>query len=326
METNLQIQVPPADEFSIPESDLISPSGEPGDVQDIQQLKSLLEPITEQNEEPPSENILLTNSQLNLLQVEKLQAEPRVSMPRLHISQQHNESPTIQHMPIKSNKVNLHQKITSEMDGEIDQSYDDGIIVQPKKNFLNISSDQSMYAVPYSKQPVKVYFLVTIKVPDYSKHSHIKPVSIVLAIDKSENMIQENKLQYTIEAGQILIDHLSKQDRIGILEYDSDVKIRQEIIPAYDKFYIRSKMNLIQVGSQSNMSDALIRSQQMFTSAEPLGIKRVILISGQRPNKAITDPDNIGQISGQYRTNGDRDILLLTIGTRTSYYYLYDKD
>lgn len=32
METNLQIQVPPADEFSIPESDLISPSGEPGDV------------------------------------------------------------------------------------------------------------------------------------------------------------------------------------------------------------------------------------------------------------------------------------------------------
>ncbi|KAA6399720.1 MAG: putative VWA domain-containing protein [Streblomastix strix] len=173
--------------------------------------------------------------------------------------------------------------------------------------------DYSVRVIESISSQVKIHALVTITAPKTVERS---PVCMVLVIDKSGNMQLENKLPHAIEAGQVLVDQLEERDKLGIVEFDNIVTTRQKITPAKDKERLKRVLAGIEIGGSTNISDALIRAQQMLSEPSAQGIKRILLISDGQANEGIQGAEELGFIAGQKREQG---ITVSTIGVGLDY-------
>ncbi|KAA6377112.1 MAG: putative VWA domain-containing protein [Streblomastix strix] len=155
-------------------------------------------------------------------------------------------------------------------------------------NFLQHTIDSSVRAIPTNQINVKVNVLITITAPKAVNAVERAPVCVILVIDKSGSMQMENKLPHAIEAGQVLIDQLEQKDKLGIVEFDDKIVVRQEITPAKDKERLKRVLAGIQIGGFTNISDALIRAQQMLAGPTAQGAKAIGNVAGQHRDEGIT--------------------------------------
>ncbi|KAA6357428.1 MAG: hypothetical protein EZS28_047045, partial [Streblomastix strix] len=141
-------------------------------------------------------------------------------------------------------------------------------------SFLQHTIDSSVRAIPSNSTNVKVNVLITITAPKAVNAVERAPVCVILVIDKSGSMEDENKLANAIEAGQVLVDQLEERDKLGIVEFDHSITTHQEITPAKDKERLKRVLAGIRTGGCTNISDALIRAQQMLAGPTAQGTKR----------------------------------------------------
>ncbi|KAA6391983.1 MAG: putative VWA domain-containing protein, partial [Streblomastix strix] len=183
-------------------------------------------------------------------------------------------------------------------------------------NFLQHTIDSSVRAIPSTQTDVKVNFLITITAPKAVNAVERAPVCTILVIDKSGSMSSQNKLPHAIEAGQVLVDQLEERDNLGIVEFDDVATTRQEITPAKDKERMKRVLAGIRTGGCTNISDALIRAQQMLAGPAAQGTKRILLISDGQANGGIIGAEAIGNVAGQKR---DAGITVSSIGVGLDY-------
>ena len=162
------------------------------------------------------------------------------------------------------------------------------------------------------------------------------PLNLCLVIDRSGSMGSAGKLEYVKEAAKYVIDNLGPQDRISIVAFDSDVKVVQKNCKVENKGMLKSKVDELFAGTNTNLSGGLEEGYAQAKKGKKKNyLNRVILLSDGLANEGITDIEKLSSIARDWQkkdvyttamgVGADYDDQLLTLvatGGAGNYYYI----
>jgi len=132
-----------------------------------------------------------------------------------------------------------------------------------------------------------------------------KPLNLVLVLDKSGSMAEQDKMSYLKQSLQILVDELQPEDRLGIVTYDSQATVALPSQPVGEKSKAKATIDRLAPGSSTNLHGGLMLGYQeamKHFSAE--ASNQVILFTDGNANQGVTDPDQIARDSQAYNDEG----------------------
>jgi Ca-activated chloride channel family protein len=162
------------------------------------------------------------------------------------------------------------------------------------------------------------------------------PLNLCLVIDRSGSMGSAGKLEYVKEAAKYVIDNLGPQDRISVVAFDSDVKVVQANCKVENKGMLKSKIDELFAGTNTNLSGGLEEGYAQAKKGKKKNyLNRVILLSDGLANEGITDIEKLSSIARDWQkkdvyttamgVGADYDDQLLTLvatGGAGNYYYI----
>ncbi len=132
-----------------------------------------------------------------------------------------------------------------------------------------------------------------------------KPVNLALVIDRSGSMHGE-KLAHAKRAAHQLIAQLSKDDRLAIVHYGSDVESSPSLpmTPAHKEELRRFVDGIIDYGG-TNIGEGLLAGRRAVeANAREYRVNRIILVSDGQPTQGETNPSALSDISSEIRRSG----------------------
>ena len=162
------------------------------------------------------------------------------------------------------------------------------------------------------------------------------PLNLCLVIDRSGSMGSAGKLDYVKEAAKYVIDNLGPQDRISVVAFDSDVKVVQGNCKVENKGMLKSKIDELFAGTNTNLSGGLEEGYAQAKKGKKKNyLNRVVLLSDGLANEGITDLEKLASIARDWQkkdvyttamgVGADYDDQLLTLvatGGAGNYYYI----
>ncbi len=162
------------------------------------------------------------------------------------------------------------------------------------------------------------------------------PLNLCLVIDRSGSMGSAGKLDYVKEAAKYVVDKLGPRDRLSIVAFDSDVKVVQKNTRVENKALVKSKIDELFAGSNTNLSGGLEEGYAQAKKGKKKNyLSRVILLSDGLANEGITDLEKLASLARNRQKKGvfttamgvgaDYDDQLLTLiatGGAGNYYYI----
>lgn len=94
------------------------------------------------------------------------------------------------------------------------------------------------------------------------------PLRLVAVLDKSGSMRGE-KLELVTKTMQLMLKHLRQRDALGIVEYDSDVKVLAPLTrcDAEGRTSLDASLKRLRAGTQTNLSGGLLKGLELHTCA-----------------------------------------------------------
>jgi len=162
------------------------------------------------------------------------------------------------------------------------------------------------------------------------------PLNLCLVIDRSGSMGGAGKLDYVKEAATYVVDNLGPQDRISVVAFDSDVKVVQENCKVENKHMLKSKIDELFAGTNTNLSAGLEEGYAQARKGKKKNfLNRVILLSDGLANEGVTDLEKLASMARDWQrkdvyttamgVGADYDDQLLTLiatGGAGNYYYI----
>ncbi len=129
----------------------------------------------------------------------------------------------------------------------------------------------------------------------------------LLLIDNSGSMNFSNKLETAKQAASSYIEQMRPADQAGIITFNTNVQIVQEITP--DKEALLSGIGSIKASGDTAMWDAILDAVEILNPV--LGRKAIIVLTDGMDNRSTTTPETI------LSTIGERGLSISTIGFGT---------
>ncbi|MCU0389744.1 MAG: VWA domain-containing protein [Thermoflexibacter sp.] len=138
------------------------------------------------------------------------------------------------------------------------------------------------------------------------------PLNIALVIDHSGSM-EGDKLVYAKKAIDFVIDNVSSEDLISIVQYDNEIEVISKSAKVQHKEVLHSKVKQISARGTTNLSGGMLEGyNQVNTTKQSNYVNRVLLLSDGLANEGITDPVKLQHIvQKKFREEG---IALSTFG------------
>ena len=143
------------------------------------------------------------------------------------------------------------------------------------------------------------------------------PMNLVVVVDRSGSMQEDNRLEKVKVGLHTLVDNLRDEDRVSLISFDhavrTDVQLRSEL----DRPRLHAAIDELTPGGSTNIYDALQAGFEMI-GVEPGNERqhRIIFLSDGMATAGITDRSSIIEMS---RGAISRGIGLTTIGVGNSF-------
>jgi Mg-chelatase subunit ChlD len=147
---------------------------------------------------------------------------------------------------------------------------------------------------------------------EVNERTDLRPLNLVLVIDKSGSMADDDKMSRVKESLHTMLGKLRPDDIISIVAFDSSAQVLYPARTIGDGEGVRHAIDCLQPNGSTNLRHGLIlgynEAQKFFRAG---ATNRVILLTDGIANTGITNPSQIAAESLEYNREG---IDLSTIG------------
>jgi Ca-activated chloride channel family protein len=153
---------------------------------------------------------------------------------------------------------------------------------------------------------------VSLSTPIDPSELQRKPLNLVVVVDTSGSMAEENRIGFAREGLHTLIDELEEGDRMALVTYSDEVTVRATLSEPSDAAALHAMTDELEARGGTNLHDGLQRGFQLgLESLDPERQNRVILVSDGLATVGVIDDASIQSMSDGFLSDG---IGLTTIG------------
>lgn len=157
------------------------------------------------------------------------------------------------------------------------------------------------YNVLTVEHPQKLYLMARFEASQSPSKSVRRPLNLSLVIDRSGSMAGD-KIDYTRQAAQFLIQHLSINDIFSIVLYNDKVETLLAPENVSNKDAVAQLLEQIRVRGTTNLSGGWLEGcQNVAKNVSSTYLNRVILMTDGLANRGVTDTDTLVMMAGQKR-------------------------
>jgi Ca-activated chloride channel family protein len=124
------------------------------------------------------------------------------------------------------------------------------------------------------------------------------PFAFGLVLDTSASM-QGKPLEQAKDAAQMLITHLSAEDRIGVVTFSGAARTVVPLQCATNKPHLQALIGAIEIEGSTNLTAGWMLGRDEVAKAPEELPRKVLLLTDGQTNTGITEPVQIRQIIGQ---------------------------
>jgi len=171
------------------------------------------------------------------------------------------------------------------------------------------------YAIRNSQGEIYLYVNIQSGQPDSTQRRI--PLNVSLVLDRSGSM-QGEKIAYAKRASKFLVDQLSKDDYLSIVNYDDQVEVTSPSQPVKNKEALKHLLDKIYDRGATNLSGGMLEGfTQVKTTRKDGYVNRVLLLTDGLANQGIVEPAALKRlVEGKYKEEG---IALSTFGLGADY-------
>ncbi|MEO8607438.1 MAG: FHA domain-containing protein [Chloroflexota bacterium] len=167
---------------------------------------------------------------------------------------------------------------------------------------------QADFALEYDvltvEQPQKLYLMARLASGPAPDSLRRHPLNLSLVIDRSGSM-GGDKIAYTRQAAQFLVQNLGANDWLSIVLYNEGVDTLLQPEQVTHKDAINQKIATIKAGGMTNLSGGWLQGSTLVAqNLKPDYLNRVILMSDGLANRGVTDPTKLLALAQQKRDQG----------------------
>jgi Ca-activated chloride channel homolog len=167
---------------------------------------------------------------------------------------------------------------------------------------------QADFALEYDvltvEQPQKLYLMARLASGPAPEGQRRRPLNLSLVIDRSGSM-GGDKIAYTRQAAQFMVQNLSANDWLSIVLYNEGVETLLQPEQVTHKDAINQKIATIKAGGMTNLSGGWLQGCNLVAqNLKPDHLNRVILMSDGLANRGVTHPGKLVGLAGQKREQG----------------------
>lgn len=149
------------------------------------------------------------------------------------------------------------------------------------------------YDVLTVEHPQKVYLMARLEAGDGSADTLRRPLNLSLVIDRSGSMAGD-KIDYTRQAAQFLVQHLGSNDIFSIVLYNDKVETLLPPERVSNKDSVSQLLDRIRVRGTTNLSGGWLEGcMHVAKKLSPTSMNRVILMSDGLANRGVTDASTL---------------------------------
>ena len=147
---------------------------------------------------------------------------------------------------------------------------------------------------------------------EVNERSDLRPLNLVLVIDKSGSMAAEDKMSRVKEGLRTMIGKLRPDDIISIVGFDTSAEVLYPASQVGSGANVRRAIDCLEPGGSTNLHSGLMAGYgQALRNFRAGTTNRVILLTDGIANTGVTDPNRIAAESAQVNGQG---VDLSTIG------------
>ncbi|MBL8118938.1 MAG: FHA domain-containing protein [Anaerolineae bacterium] len=162
----------------------------------------------------------------------------------------------------------------------------------------------------------KIYLLARLVSDADSYEQHRRPLNISLVLDRSGSMAGD-KIEYTRQAAQFLVQHLTENDLFSIVLYNEQVATLVPPEPVLHKDAIIQRLSQMKASGMTNLSGGWLQGCTLVESnLQDDYLNRVILMTDGLANRGITNSDQLVSLARQKR---QQKIVTTTMGLGTDF-------